>query len=42
MDSRRSHDRRAAGGPLMKMFATPTQVGVWQTFLVLAAGYFVF
>jgi MFS family permease len=27
---------------LMKAFATPTQVGVWQTFLVLAAGYFVF
>ena len=27
---------------LMKMFATPTQVGVWQTFLVLAAAYFVF
>jgi MFS family permease len=27
---------------LMKVFATPTQVGVWQTFLVLAAGYFVF
>jgi MFS family permease len=27
---------------LMKVFATSTQVGVWQTFLVLAAGYFVF
>jgi len=27
---------------LMKLFATPTQVGVWQTFLVFAAGYFVF
>ena len=27
---------------LMKHFATPTSVGVWQTFLVLAAGYFVF
>src|SRR6201995_3840134 len=27
---------------LMKLFASPTQVGVWQTFLVLAAGYFVF
>jgi MFS family permease len=26
---------------LMKLFATPTSVGVWQTFLVLAAGYFV-
>jgi len=26
---------------LMKMFATPTSVGVWQTFLVLAAIYFV-
>jgi len=26
---------------LMKMFATPTSVGVWQTFLVLAALYFV-
>jgi MFS family permease len=26
----------------MKLFATPTEVGVWQTFLVLAAGYFVF
>ena len=26
---------------LMKFFATPTAVGVWQTFLVLAAGYFV-
>ena len=27
---------------LMKLFATPTDVGVWQTFLVLAAIYFVF
>jgi MFS family permease len=27
---------------LMKQFATHTQVGVWQTFLVLAALYFVF
>jgi MFS family permease len=27
---------------LMKHFAGPAQVGVWQTFLVLAAGYFVF
>jgi len=27
---------------LMKLFATPASVGVWQTFLVLAAGYFVF
>jgi MFS family permease len=27
---------------LMKAFATPTQVGVWQTFLAFAAGYFVF
>src|ERR1700712_521060 len=27
---------------LMKVFATPTQIGVWQTFLLLAAGYFVF
>ncbi|MDR3453125.1 MAG: OFA family MFS transporter [Rhodoferax sp.] len=27
---------------LMKHFATPTSVGVMQTFLVLAAGYFVF
>ena len=27
---------------LMKLFATPTQVGVWQTFLVFAAVYFVF
>ena len=26
---------------LMKMFATPTSVGVWQTFLVLAGVYFV-
>ena len=26
---------------LMKIFATPTSVGVWQTFLVLAALYFV-
>src|SRR6516225_120838 len=26
---------------LMKMFATPTAVGVWQTFLVLAAIYFI-
>ncbi len=26
---------------LMRIFATPTSVGVWQTFLVLAAGYFV-
>src|SRR6185437_2370167 len=27
---------------LMKFFATPTDVGVWQTFLVFACGYFVF
>ena len=27
---------------LMKMFATSSQVGVWQTFLVMAATYFVF
>ena len=27
---------------LMKLFASPTEVGVWQTFLVLAGGYFVF
>jgi MFS family permease len=27
---------------LMKLFASPTEVGVWQTFLVMAAGYFVF
>ena len=27
---------------LMKYFAGPAGVGVWQTFLVLAAGYFVF
>jgi len=27
---------------LMKHFAGPMQVGVWQTFLVMAAGYFVF
>jgi len=27
---------------LMKFFATPAQVGVWQTFLVFAAGYFLF
>jgi MFS family permease len=27
---------------LMKLFATSTEVGVWQTFLVFAAGYFVF
>jgi MFS family permease len=27
---------------LMKAFATPTDPGVWQTFLVLAAGYFVY
>ncbi len=27
---------------LMKHFAGPTSVGVWETFLVLAAGYFVF
>ncbi len=27
---------------LMKRFASPTGVGVWQTFLVLAAGYFVY
>ena len=27
---------------LMKRFATPTDVGVWQTFLVLALVYFVF
>jgi hypothetical protein len=27
---------------LMKLFATPTSVGVWQTFIVLAAGYFIY
>jgi MFS family permease len=27
---------------LMKLFTTSTQVGVWQTFLVFAAAYFVF
>jgi MFS family permease len=27
---------------LMKLFATPTQVGVWQTFVTIAAIYFVF
>jgi MFS family permease len=27
---------------LMKLFATPAQVGVWQTFLVFAAGYSIF
>ena len=27
---------------LMKQFSSATSVGVWQTFLVLAAGYFVF
>ena len=27
---------------LMRFFATPESVGVWQTFVVLAAGYFVF
>jgi MFS family permease len=27
---------------LMKYFATPTSVGVWETFLVMAAVYFVF
>jgi MFS family permease len=27
---------------LMKVFSSSTQVGVWQTFLVLAAGYFLF
>jgi len=27
---------------LMRQFATPTSVGVWQTFLVMAAVYFVF
>jgi MFS family permease len=27
---------------LMKLFATPTSVGVWQTFLVLGAGYFIY
>jgi len=27
---------------LMKNFATPTSVGVWQTFAVMALGYFVF
>jgi MFS family permease len=27
---------------LMKHFSTPAQVGVWQTLLVMAAGYFVF
>ena len=27
---------------LMKHFATPTSVGVWETFLAMAAIYFVF
>jgi MFS family permease len=27
---------------LMKYYATPTSVGVWETFLTLAVGYFVF
>ncbi|HYD34025.1 MAG TPA: OFA family MFS transporter, partial [Methylophilaceae bacterium] len=27
---------------LMRYFATPTSVGVWETFVVLALGYFVF
>src|SRR5215813_3470892 len=27
---------------LMKLFASPTSVGVWQTFIVLAAGYFIY
>jgi MFS family permease len=27
---------------LMKLFASPTTVGVWQTFVVLAAGYFIY
>src|SRR3977135_2603889 len=27
---------------LMKHFKTPTSVGVWQTFLVLGLGYFVY
>jgi MFS family permease len=27
---------------LMKYYASPTSVGVWETFLTLAAGYFVF
>jgi MFS family permease len=27
---------------LMKVFASPTTVGVWQTFIVLAAGYFIY
>jgi MFS family permease len=27
---------------LMKLFATPTSVGVWQAFIVLAAGYFIY
>src|SRR5579863_10335012 len=27
---------------LMKLFATPTSVGVWQTFLVLGAGYSIY
>jgi MFS family permease len=27
---------------LMKMFATPTSVGVWETFLVMAVVYFIF
>jgi MFS family permease len=27
---------------LMKLFASPTSVGVWQTFLVLGAGYFIY
>jgi MFS family permease len=27
---------------LMKAFASPTSVGVWQTFVVMASGYFVF
>ena len=39
---RRRHDRRAARRQADGLFATPTSPGVWQTFVTLAAIYFVF
>ena len=36
-----AHDRRALADLLMKHFATPTSVGVKETFLAMGAIYFV-
>ena len=39
---RRRHDRRAARQPADELFQDAAAVGVWQTFLAMAAIYFVF